>query len=68
MATLDWSAADMAEELQQLREQLEQLRMENERLRQQPPVGGLVNVSSNSSTSPPEGNGQRREQAIYIDH
>ncbi|KAL1278784.1 hypothetical protein QQF64_025457 [Cirrhinus molitorella] len=53
----------MAEELQQLREQLEQLRLENERLKQQPQVGGLASVVSSSA---PEGNVQRREQAIYV--
>lgn len=53
----------MAEELQQLREQLEQLRMENERLRRQPQGGGVASVLSSSA---PEGNGQRREQAIYL--
>ncbi|KAL1259109.1 hypothetical protein QQF64_009686 [Cirrhinus molitorella] len=53
----------MAEELQQLREQLEQLRLENERLKQQPQVGGLASVVSSSA---PEGNVQRRQQAIYV--
>lgn len=55
LATLDWSAAIMAEELQQLWEQLEQLRMENERLRRKPQVGGLASVALSLA---PEGNGQ----------
>lgn len=49
LATLDWSAAVMAEELQKLLEKLEQLQMENERLRQQPQVGGLASVASSSA-------------------
>ncbi|XP_065133195.1 uncharacterized protein [Paramisgurnus dabryanus] len=53
----------MAEELDNLREQLEQLLVENERLKQQTQNGASAGGVSSSTL---EGNGQRREQALYL--